>query len=97
MTGIREMFAELSGDNHDWFQMAFAFERTHDREKERLRYVNWKRDARPERKAYKAHWVTEYQKRKLRDDPEWAERRRKQKRESERRCRARKKAGNSCP
>lgn len=26
MTGVRELFAELSGDHVDWFQLAFCFE-----------------------------------------------------------------------
>ncbi len=84
MTGIREMFSEYAEHERDWFQLQFAFEQTHNREKQRE--LNRKHD--PKRMAYKSVWITAYQKRKRLTDPEWAARRRKQQVESERRRRA---------
>lgn len=43
------MFAELSGDEPDWFQMAFYFERQYEIDKEQSRFnTAWRRRLNPE-------------------------------------------------
>jgi hypothetical protein len=40
VTGIAQLFAELSGDEPDWFQMQFWFERQYEIKKEQCRDAN---------------------------------------------------------
>jgi hypothetical protein len=51
VVGIAAMFAELSGDEPDWFQLAFCFERANDERKERQRYRDWLRAPNQTRRA----------------------------------------------
>ena len=100
MTGIVEMFAELSGDNHDWFQMAFAFEQTHYRavlrERENYRRIKATPDRYAHRLAYKREWIRNYHQQK-RADPIWLAEFRRKKREQARRYRERKRQESACP
>lgn len=92
MTGIREMFSEYDGSDVDWFQLAFVLEREHDFQRERMRYLDWKRGRDPKRRAYKAKWMTAYVKRRREADPEWAAKRRERRNANERRKTAERKA-----
>lgn len=86
MTGIREMFSELSGSDDDWFQLAFLFE---SRARELSRRAEDKRKRDPKRMAYKSKWVTAYVKRRMAEDPKWAEERRAKRRVLDRKRRER--------
>lgn len=51
MTGIKSMFAELSGDEPDWFQLAFCWERAREtrleRQRECQRLIEWRKRGGP--------------------------------------------------
>lgn len=55
MTGIREMFSELSGDEPDWFQLAFCFERAQEALDEAKR--DWKRRNPQSMRRYRRSWT----------------------------------------
>lgn len=54
LTGIREHFAELSGEDVDWFQLCFCWERAREtkleRHRESQRLIDWRKRGGPPRR-----------------------------------------------
>jgi hypothetical protein len=61
VVGIAEMFREYSGEDVDWFQLAFCFERANDARNERQRYRDWLRALKPTRRAKCREYQRKYE------------------------------------
>jgi hypothetical protein len=61
MTGIREMFQEYSGEDVDWFQLAFVFEERVRQRNERQRYHDWLRGPKPTRREKCREYQRKYE------------------------------------
>lgn len=86
MTGIADMFRELS--EPDWFQLQFVFET----QARLIRDANRRYEKSPARREYKRKWYREYAKQRRREDPQWAAKVRERQIAHNRAYRARKRA-----
>lgn len=101
MTGIAELFAEYSGQDPDWFQLAFCFERTREAELERKRENEQRRwriirtnhERAEHRRVVNRRAVAKHEQKKRATDPQWVEAYRKRNRERMQRKRAERTAG----